>query len=174
MGECRRSQESLRCKNTVFIDSSTIDIPTSREIHQYVKTNIEHFDFVDAPVSGGVTGARKRTLCFMLSRPNKEAISPSLQKLIENMGSNLFPCGGHHGSGLATKLSNNYLLAITNLAVADSFQLAKSFGLNLQNYAKWLLNRQVSRGLRWIIVLFLVPIRRNISYQQTIATKEGL
>lgn len=44
---------------TTIIDSSTIDIPTSRLVHKYVKETLPEFDFIDAPVSGGVAGARK-------------------------------------------------------------------------------------------------------------------
>ena len=40
-------------------------------------------------------------------------------------------------------------MAITNIAAADSFQLAKSFGLNLQNYAKLV---AVSTGKSWASV----------------------
>ncbi|KAI5963182.1 uncharacterized protein KGF55_002974 [Candida pseudojiufengensis] len=134
---------------TTIIDSSTIDIPTSQEIHKYVKETIPEFDFIDAPVSGGVAGARKGTLSFMLSRDNHQDISPALTVLLNKMGKNIFPCGSTHGTGLAAKLSNNYLLAITNIAVADSFQLAKTFGLNLQNYAKLV---SVSTGKSWASV----------------------
>ncbi|KAK6203274.1 3-hydroxyisobutyrate dehydrogenase-like protein [Scheffersomyces amazonensis] len=132
-----------------FVDSSTIDIPTSTEVHEYVKKEVPNFDFIDAPVSGGVAGARKATLSFMLSRPDHESVSPELATLIKKMGANIFPCGAKHGTGLAAKLSNNYLLAVTNLAVADSFQLAKSFGLNLKDYAKLV---SVSTGKCWAAV----------------------
>ncbi|KAI5956966.1 hypothetical protein KGF54_000585 [Candida jiufengensis] len=134
---------------TTIIDSSTIDIPTSQEIHKYVKETIPEFDFIDAPVSGGVAGARKASLSFMLSRDTISDVSPALTTLLNKMGKNIFPCGSKHGTGLAAKLSNNYLLAITNIAVADSFQLAKTFGLNLQNYAKLV---AVSTGKSWASV----------------------
>ncbi|CAK9440071.1 uncharacterized protein LODBEIA_P41710 [Lodderomyces beijingensis] len=134
---------------TTIIDSSTIDIPTSQAVHHYVKSTLPQFDFIDAPVSGGVAGARKGTLSFMLSRENHEDISPDLVTLLNKMGKNIFPCGVNHGTGLAAKLANNYLLAITNLATADSFQLAKAFGLNLQNYAKLV---AVSTGKSWASV----------------------
>ncbi|EDK46727.1 conserved hypothetical protein [Lodderomyces elongisporus NRRL YB-4239] len=134
---------------TTIIDSSTIDIPTSRAVHEYVKLKLPNFDFIDAPVSGGVAGARKGTLSFMLSRNTHEDVSPALTTLLNKMGKNIFPCGAQHGTGLAAKLSNNYLLAITNLATADSFQLAKAFGLNLQNYAKLV---AVSTGKSWASV----------------------
>ena len=32
---------------TTFLDSSTIDIPTSRDVHQLVKSSIPEFDFID-------------------------------------------------------------------------------------------------------------------------------
>lgn len=135
--------------STTFLDSSTIDIPTSIEVHNYVKEQLPSFDFIDTPVSGGVAGARKASLSFMLSRMTHEEITPGLTKLLNFMGKNIFPCGSKHGAGLAAKLSNNYLLAVTNLAVADSFQLAKSFDLNLQQYAKLV---AVSTGKSWASV----------------------
>lgn len=134
---------------TTFLDSSTIDIPTSIEVHEFVKKSLPSFDFIDTPVSGGVAGARKASLSFMLSRKTHEDVSPELTTLLNMMGKNIFPCGENHGSGLAAKLSNNYLLAVTNLAVADSFQLAKAFNLNLQQYAKLV---AVSTGKAWASV----------------------
>lgn len=134
---------------TTILDSSTIDIQTSAAIHEYLTKELPGFDFIDTPVSGGVAGARKATLSFMLSRTTHEDVSPALTKLLNIMGKNIFPCGEKHGSGLAAKLSNNYLLAVTNLAVADSFQLAKAFNLNLQQYAKLV---AVSTGKSWASV----------------------
>lgn len=142
-------KKNPQAASTTFLDSSTIDIPTSIEVHKYVKEQLPSFDFIDTPVSGGVAGARKGTLSFMLSRKTHEEVSPSLTKLLNYMGKNIFPCGTNHGAGLAAKLSNNYLLAVTNLAVADSFQLAKSFDLNLQQYAKLV---AVSTGKSWASV----------------------
>lgn len=142
-------KKNPQTSKTTFLDSSTIDIPTSIEVHNYVKDQLPNFDFIDTPVSGGVAGARKASLSFMLSRKTHEEIDPSLTKLLNYMGKNIFPCGNNHGAGLAAKLSNNYLLAVTNLAVADSFQLAKAFDLNLQQYAKLV---AVSTGKSWASV----------------------
>lgn len=134
---------------TTILDSLTIDIPTSTEVHEYVKSELPDFDFIDTPVSGGVAGARKASLSFMLSRASHDDVSPALTSLLNVMGKNIFPCGPNHGSGLAAKLSNNYLLAVTNLAVADSFQLAKAFDLDLKQYAKLV---AVSTGKSWASV----------------------
>ena len=46
--------------STTFLDSSTVDIPTSIEVHKYVKQQIPDFDFIDTPVSGGVAGSHVR------------------------------------------------------------------------------------------------------------------
>lgn len=147
--ETYKANQAAALGSTVFLDSSTIDIPTSIEVHEYVKRELPSFDFIDTPVSGGVAGARKASLSFMLSRKSHADIPPSLTRLLNIMGKNIFPCGDKHGSGLAAKLSNNYLLAVTNLAVADSFQLAKAFNLDLQQYAKLV---AVSTGKSWASV----------------------
>ena len=48
---------------TLMIDSSTIDVETARAVHAAAKA--AGFDMLDAPVSGGVTGADAGTLTFM-------------------------------------------------------------------------------------------------------------
>ena len=66
----------------LLIDSSTIDPPTAREVDAAVATAALHHDakpcsgcsaahpsLIDAPVSGGITGASKATLTFMVSDP---------------------------------------------------------------------------------------------------------
>src|SRR5262245_41015620 len=48
----------------LFIDSSTIDVTTARDVHAAAKS--ARLDFLDAPVSGGVGGAAAGTLTFMV------------------------------------------------------------------------------------------------------------
>jgi 3-hydroxyisobutyrate dehydrogenase-like beta-hydroxyacid dehydrogenase len=50
--------------NSIIIDSSTIDPSAAKEIYAYAKSKKRAF--VDAPVSGGVVGAEKATLAFMV------------------------------------------------------------------------------------------------------------
>lgn len=130
-------------------DSSTISIPESRQAAEMIKQEIPHFEFIDTPVSGGVAGARKGTLTFMVSKQDDKDITPELNTLLKYMGKNIFACGKEAGSGLAAKLANNYCLAVTNLAVCDSFQLAKAFGLDLKKYAQII---AVSTGKSWASV----------------------
>lgn len=131
-----------------FIDSSTIDIATSIK-NAEIAYGLGSY-YVDAPVSGGVVGAINGSLTFMIGgglvddptintpKPDdrsfkvyKSEVVPTLSK----MGTNLIACGGP-GLGLAAKLSNAYLLALTNIACSESFSLAKSLGLSLPLYSK--------------------------------------
>ena len=50
-------------EGTLLIDSSTIDVATSRAMHAAAEE--AGYDMLDAPVSGGVTGADAGTLTFM-------------------------------------------------------------------------------------------------------------
>ena len=50
--------------NLLLIDSSTIDVETSREVEKDANEN--NLKMLDAPVSGGVTGAEAGTLTFMV------------------------------------------------------------------------------------------------------------
>jgi len=49
---------------TLLVDSSTIDIAAAKELHDAAAA--AGFRFVDAPVSGGMSGAKAGTLTFMV------------------------------------------------------------------------------------------------------------
>jgi 3-hydroxyisobutyrate dehydrogenase len=114
----------------LFIDSSTIDVQTS--LNTAKKLRDERIGaFVDAPVSGGVVGAQNATLCFMIGSNDLTRVRP----VLEHMGAKLVSCG-EPGAGISAKLANNYLLALSNIATAESFQLARKLGLDLNVYAQ--------------------------------------
>lgn len=109
----------------LVIDCSTIDPGTSRRICSM----LQHGDFgtyIDAPMSGGVVGARAATLSFMVggSKESFALVSPILHK----MGQSVVHCGAQ-GTGLSAKLANNYLLAINNLATAEAMNFGVQAGL---------------------------------------------
>ena len=62
-------------ENLLLIDSSTIDVETSREVEKDANNN--NLKMLDAPVSGGVTGAEAGTLTFMVGG-DTEAFNLSL------------------------------------------------------------------------------------------------
>ncbi|MTD16348.1 3-hydroxyisobutyrate dehydrogenase [Nakamurella sp. YIM 132087] len=109
----------------LVVDSSTIDITTARELHEIVTGR--GFPFLDAPVSGGVSGAQAGTLTFMVGGPeeNLEKVRP----LIEAMAGRIFHTGGP-GSGQAAKCANNMMLAVNMAGLAEGAVLAERLGLD--------------------------------------------
>jgi len=110
---------------TLFIDSSTIDVATAREVH--AAASERRLQFLDAPVSGGVGGAAAGTLTFMVG--GDEAAFERAKPILEKMGKNIFHAGGA-GNGQAAKICNNMLLAISMVGTCEAFVLAEKLGLS--------------------------------------------
>jgi len=110
---------------TLFIDSSTIDVATAREVQAAAKAR--GVDFLDAPVSGGVGGAAAGTLTFMVG--GDDAAFARAKPILEKMGKNIFHAGGA-GNGQAAKICNNMLLAISMIGTCEAFVLAEKLGLS--------------------------------------------
>ncbi|KAL7275658.1 hypothetical protein RUND412_001391 [Rhizina undulata] len=128
-------------RQKLFIDCSTIDVATSVSLGGLVHRG--GGIFLDAPVSGGVVGASAGTLTFMLGSPPE--LVPRVEPVLSMMGRRILHCG-KPGSGLAGKLSNNYLLAIQNIATSEAMNLGMKLGLD-KNVLKDLIN--VSTGKCW-------------------------
>jgi 3-hydroxyisobutyrate dehydrogenase len=114
-------------KGTLMIDSSTIDVDTSREVHRGAAAN--GFPMIDAPVSGGVGGAAAGTLTFMAG--GEDAAFTKAKPLLEIMGKTIVHCGGA-GNGQAAKVCNNLMLGIQMSSVSEAFVLAEKLGLDAQ------------------------------------------
>jgi len=112
-------------KDALLIDCSTIDIDTARAMHEAAAR--AGFDFLDAPVSGGVGGAEDATLTFMCGGADKafERATP----ILERMGKRIVLAGGP-GAGQAAKICNNMLLAISMIGTCEAFVLAEKLGLD--------------------------------------------
>jgi 3-hydroxyisobutyrate dehydrogenase len=111
----------------LMIDCSTIDVESARQAHALAgKASLLS---VDAPVSGGVGGARGATLTFMAGGDAKAfaAAKPAL----EAMGKKIVHCGDA-GAGQAAKICNNMILGISMIAVGEAFALAEKLGLSHQ------------------------------------------
>jgi 3-hydroxyisobutyrate dehydrogenase len=109
---------------TVLIDTSTVSPVTAREISEILAG--AEAGFVDAPVSGGVEGARKGTLSVMaggdsanLSRimPVLEAISATVTHM------------GPVGAGQATKAVNQVMIAGIAEGVCEALALGEKLNL---------------------------------------------
>jgi 3-hydroxyisobutyrate dehydrogenase len=109
----------------LFIDCSTIDPSSSQEVANAVHST-QQGRFVDAPMSGGVVGAKAGTLTFMLGAPS--SLVSRVEPILHMMGKRVLHCG-EQGAGLAGKLANNYLLAINNIATAEAMNMGIKLGL---------------------------------------------
>lgn len=118
---------STIANNTLFIDCSTIDVNSSREVHQLAKT--KQLQVVDAPVSGGTAGASAGTLTFMVGGEN-EAFQLA-QPILAAMGQKIIHTGAA-GSGQAAKICNNMILGISMIAISEAFVLAEQLNLSPQ------------------------------------------
>ena len=114
-------------RGTLIIDSSTIDVATSREMHAAAAD--AGFDMLDAPVSGGVTGAEAGTLTIMCGG-SAETFARA-KPYLDVMGKNIFHAGGP-GAGQAAKACNNMLLAINMIGLSEAFNLSDALGLERQ------------------------------------------
>lgn len=83
--------------------------------------------FMDAPVSGGITGAAKGTLAIMVS--GAQADFAKAKPLLERLGK-VFLVGNKPGQGQAMKLLNNQLSATAMAATAEVMALGVKAGLD--------------------------------------------
>lgn len=112
---------------TLFIDSSTIDVASAREVA--AAADAAGFAMLDAPVSGGVGGAEAGTLTFMCGG-SEEAFARA-RPLLDVMGKTIV-LAGPSGNGQAAKICNNMILGISMIGVAEAFVLAERLGLDHQ------------------------------------------
>ncbi|KAK3687777.1 NAD binding domain of 6-phosphogluconate dehydrogenase-domain-containing protein [Podospora appendiculata] len=140
-----RAELASRSQPRLFIDCSTIDPSSSREVAAAVSSALPNGQghFIDAPMSGGVVGATAGTLTFMLGAP--DSLVARIETILLRMGKRVLHCGPQ-GAGLSAKLANNYLLAIENIATAEAMNLGVQWGLDPKVLANVI---NVSTGKCW-------------------------
>ncbi len=111
--------------STLIIDCSTIAPETSRKVAK--EADKLGLSMIDAPVSGGVSGAKAATLTFIVGG-RKESLDKA-KPVLEKMGKSIFHAGDS-GSGQVAKICNNMLLAIHMCGTAESIALGVKNGLN--------------------------------------------
>lgn len=127
--------------NLLFIDCSTIDAETARDLHKACEKNDTLM--LDAPVSGGVTAAQAGTLTFMCG--GSESAFQLGKDFLKDMGQNIFHAGPS-GSGQVAKMCNNMLLAIHMIGTAEALKLGEKNGLDASVLSEIMLS---SSGKNW-------------------------
>jgi 3-hydroxyisobutyrate dehydrogenase len=111
----------------LFIDCSTIDVTSARAAHALaVERGIAA---LDAPVSGGVAGAKTASLTFMVGGA-ADAFARG-KPILQRMGKRVVHCGDA-GNGQAAKICNNMILGASMIAVSEAFVLGEKLGLSHQ------------------------------------------
>lgn len=130
----------------LLIDCSTIDVATAREVA--AEAAKAGFDMVDAPVSGGTTGAEAGTLTFMVG--GSEAAFERAKPFLEAMGKTIV-LAGDSGNGQAAKACNNMMLAINMIGQCEAFAMAEKLGLDT---AKLFAISSKSSGQSWAMTTY--------------------
>ena len=106
---------------TLLIDSSTIDVDTSRQVGSAaIEANLE---MIDAPVTGGVMAARIGKLNFIVG--GTESSFKRAEAILSVMGKSVL-YAGDQGSGIGVKICNNMCLGVSMIAAAETLMLAKT------------------------------------------------
>jgi len=111
---------------SLFIDMSTIAPASSVDIYKKLKQ--KGVAALDAPVSGGQTGAEAATLSIMVGG-NDDAFNRALP-IFEKIGKNIVHIG-KPGAGQTTKACNQIVVGLTIQAVAEALTLAKKSGVDV-------------------------------------------
>ena len=115
---------------TIVIDMSTTFPQTIRKIGQEAAK--KGVDFLDAPVSGGVKGARQGTLSIMVGGDPK--VLEKAKSVLEKIG-NIFHVG-QLGAGQSLKLVNNLLSNLNRLAMLEGLVLGAKAGIDPEMMVK--------------------------------------
>jgi 3-hydroxyisobutyrate dehydrogenase len=110
---------------TLLIDCSTIDVASAREVGEAMDS--KGFDFLDAPVSGGIAAAAGGSLTFMVGGTDQQF--ERARPFLEPMAKAVIHAGSL-GSGQAAKICNNMILGATMAVTCEAFVLARKLGLD--------------------------------------------
>lgn len=110
-----------------IVDTSTSGIRSARAIDALLTGH--GIGFVDAPVSGGVAGARARTLAVMYAGP--AGACAVAEPVLAGLSDRRFRVGDRAGLGQAMKLANNFLSATAMAATSEAVAFGVQAGLDI-------------------------------------------
>lgn len=110
---------------TILVDLSSVLPSTPRKIEPRAKARGLHF--LEAPVSGGVSGARAATLAIMVG--GDAAPLERARPVLRAIGPNIFHVGPP-GAGNTVKAINNMMACVNSLAMMEGLALGVKAGLD--------------------------------------------
>ncbi len=108
-----------------YVDLSTTGARVAQEVAAALRA--KGITAIDAPVSGGVSGAQKGTLAVMTSGP--QAVVEALRPVLEILGK-VFYLGERAGLGQTMKLANNLLSATAMAITSEAMVMGVKAGLD--------------------------------------------
>ncbi|MCE8009829.1 NAD(P)-dependent oxidoreductase [Aestuariivita sp.] len=164
-----------------ILDTTTSQPETSRA--QY-RTGIQNgYAFLDAPVSGGPSGARTGTMTMVVGG-DAAALDP-LRPILDRMTAKLLHIGPS-GAGNAAKIANNLLCAANLVLVSEMVHMARRAGVSAEdlltglnagsgrsgvsevNFPRWILNGSYDSGFTMGLM------RKDVGLAQNLAKELGL
>ena len=112
-------------REALLADCSTIDVASARAVA--AAASEAGYEMIDAPVSGGVTGASAGTLTFMVG--GSAAGFERAEPILAAMGRNVAHVGGS-GHGQAAKICNNMMAGIAIIGASEVCCLGEALGLD--------------------------------------------
>lgn len=109
------------------VDLSTTGVPTTLELSEALAQ--QDVTLVDAPVSGGVAGARDGRLALMVACPSP--VFAEIEPILASLG-HAFHIGASPGLGQTMKLLNNYLSATALVATSEALVFGAKAGIDAQ------------------------------------------
>jgi 3-hydroxyisobutyrate dehydrogenase len=119
--------EAIRPEGVIAL-MATCPPATVEAIAERVRKAGRHF--FDAPVSGGVAGAKAATLTIMAAGPR--ATFEEMKPVFEALGDKVFHVGERPGQGAIVKTVNQLLCGVHIAVVAEAFALAAKVGVDLR------------------------------------------
>lgn len=112
---------------THVIDTSTIGLHAARVVEALLAD--AGLGYVDAPVSGGVAGARARTLAVMYS--GSDEACNRVNPVLAGLSDRTTRVGGRPGLAQAVKLANNFLSATALAATSEAVAFGVAAGVDM-------------------------------------------
>ena len=112
-------------KGLIYIDMSTIAPGTAVKVAEALTE--KGMRCLDAPVSGGETGAKNAALSIMVGGPKD--LFDEMMPIFEKMGKTITLCGAN-GAGQTVKACNQIQVALNFIGMAEAFVLGTKAGVD--------------------------------------------
>ena len=110
------------------VDTSTIGVEAARQVAGLLAA--EGIGYVDAPVSGGVAGARARTLSVMYAGADEACAA--VDGVLAGLSDRRHRVGDRPGQAQVLKLANNFLSATALAATSEAVAFGVAAGLDME------------------------------------------